>query len=565
MDMSDELRFGVICDGAGLRQWEARCVNEMVNSGAAALELIVHIARPPSGNSHGSGRGERASSRLLRAVRKHLSRCDAFRPTPAREIFPRTPRLTIEDAGIYPSGSVFPSDHIDKIGRLGLHFILGFTGADIPADIPGVAQFGIWIFPHDRLERCTGTSPFLTELARGENTVGVQMQALTADPDTVLLLREGRFKLCKHSYRETINSIYFQCAKWPAWVCKNLSNGGPDFFPSIHKSTEAVPAPPSGEALTWQDAVRALGWAISHKYHSLFRHAQWNIGIIPAPISGILEGGRIPKVNYLEITEGRSRFRADPFGLGHDGELTVLYEDFDYRTNKGTIQCGRLMEGNRLSDVRQVFDMPFHMSYPYIFTSQGEIYCVPESGRDRRAGLYRAVQFPEVWEKVCDLVENMAATDATVFFYGERWWVACTDRDHDPDLNLFLWYADRLEGPWFPHAVNPVKTDVRSARPAGTPFLYQGKLYRPAQDCSVRYGGRTLVNLVHALTPTEFREEPVAVVEPPANGSFSEGLHTLCSVGDITIVDGYRTVFVWAQFKRAIAHRMNRIRGALSN
>ncbi len=45
-----------------------------------------------------------------------------------------------------------------------------------------------------------------------------------------------------------------------------------------------------------------------------------------------------------------------------------------------------------------------------------------------------------------------------------------------------------LEGPWEPHRRNPVKCDVRGSRPAGTPFVHGGELYRPAQDGSKRYG-----------------------------------------------------------------------------
>ena len=561
--MSDQLRFGVICDQPRWRQWEARCVKEILNSGAATLELIVHVEQPARGVGPDSGRSEKAPSRVARYLRKHLSGCDAFKPLHAPEVFGPTPVITFEEPGRRQVGQTFPQGFLDKVGGLGLHFLLGFTRADIPAEVAGSAQYGIWVFPHDYLERRSGGLPFVPELLRGEDTVGIVLAALTANSDTVLLLREGRLKIHKHSYRETVDSIYSQCAKWPAWACKKLLNCGPAAMPSVRRSSQTFAIQPSNEGVSWRDAATMIRRAMSHKWNSLFRHGQWNIGIAPVPITRLLRGGRISNVTYLEITEGRERFRADPFALEKDGVLTILYEDFDYRTGKGTIRCGRLIGGDRLSHVRQVFDMPFHMSYPYLFLSDGQIYCLPESGHGRRARLYRAVQFPETWAKVSDLVENTAATDATVFRYQGRWWVTFTDRDHDPDVNLFLAYSDRLEGPWLPHAANPVKTDVRSARPAGTPFFHEGKLYRPAQDCSDRYGARTVINLVHALTPTEFREEPAAVVEPPENGPFSEGLHTLCSVGDITIVDGYRTLFIGAVLKQTLIRRTKRAWNAL--
>jgi len=90
--------------------------------------------------------------------------------------------------------------------------------------------------------------------------------------------------------------------------------------------------------------------------------------------------------------------------------------------------------------------------------------------------------------------------------------------------------------------MNPVKTDVRSSRPAGVPFWHHGELFRPAQDCSQTYGGQIAINKIRVLTPTEFREEVVKVVTPPAEGPYQMGVHTLSAVGDFTVIDGKRRV-----------------------
>ncbi len=90
---------------------------------------------------------------------------------------------------------------------------------------------------------------------------------------------------------------------------------------------------------------------------------------------------------------------------------------------------------------------------------------------------------------------------------------------------------------------NPVKSDVRSARPGGTPFYHEGALYRPAQDCSKTGGGKTVINRIKRLSPSSFDEEAVAVVEPDPTGPYPEGLHTISKVGDFTLVDGKRFEF----------------------
>src|SRR2546428_268438 len=119
-----------------------------------------------------------------------------------------------------------------------------------------------------------------------------------------------------------------------------------------------------------------------------------------------------------------------------------------------------------------------------------------------------------------------------------------TDREKGGDANLYVWHASDLWGPWEAHPLNPVKTDIRSARPGGTPFEYEGQLYRPAQDCSKTGGGKIVLNRVDRLTTTEFQEEPVAIVAPYADTPYQDGLHTLSAAGDYTLIDAKRFRFI---------------------
>ena len=54
---------------------------------------------------------------------------------------------------------------------------------------------------------------------------------------------------------------------------------------------------------------------------------------------------------------------------------------------------------------------------------------------------------------------------------------------------LHVYWAEDLLGPWFGHALNPVRIDARNSRPAGAVFEVDGRLMRPVQDCSAVYGG----------------------------------------------------------------------------
>jgi hypothetical protein len=158
--------------------------------------------------------------------------------------------------------------------------------------------------------------------------------------------------------------------------------------------------------------------------------------------------------------------------------------------------------------------------------------------------LYRVGEGPGEWKRVAVLLEDVPGVDPTVFRHDRRWWLMCTRKGPQEDTELWAWHAPDPTGPWTPHALNPIKTDVRGARPAGPPFVRDGVLYRPAQDCSRTYGGRVVVHRVDDLTPTAFAEEQVVVIEASRRSRYPIGPHTLTPVGDRVLVDGRRAVFV---------------------
>jgi hypothetical protein len=73
------------------------------------------------------------------------------------------------------------------------------------------------------------------------------------------------------------------------------------------------------------------------------------------------------------------------------------------------------------------------------------------------------------------------------------------------------------------HENNPVKTDVRSARPGGTPHIDGEKLFRPAQYCAGEYGKKIVVSEVTKLTRTTFFEQKAYEIEPSLGDLYPVG------------------------------------------
>lgn len=334
-----------------------------------------------------------------------------------------------------------------------------------------------------------------------------------------------------------------------------------------HLGTEFTSAPIAEDSnlkapswTPWRSSIslgKVAGY-ITSKYDRLFRHREWNVGIVNRPIQSFLEAGATSEVRWFPPPK-RGTYLADPFALAMDGALYVFCEEFDYRTRRGVISSIELL-GNAYSGPRPAITLPVHMSYPCVFEHRGQVFCVPETSGAREAALYKAEVFPHHWAKAATLLRGFAAVDSTVFKHEGRWWLMCTDKDTDPDRNLFAWYARDLLGPWHPHENNPIKRDLTSSRPAGTPFHQDGSLYRPGQDNSRIYGGRIVINRVKELTRSRFEEVPAAVIEPFRNTRYPEGIHTISGVGGITLVDGFRFTCIKSMFNRALKEELAEMR-----
>jgi hypothetical protein len=84
--------------------------------------------------------------------------------------------------------------------------------------------------------------------------------------------------------------------------------------------------------------------------------------------------------------------------------------------------------------------------------------------------------------------------------------------------------------------MNPIVSDVRSARPAGRVFLRNGSLIRPSQDSSRRYGYALNLNRITKLTTNDYEEKLIERLEPPKSGGIL-AVHTYNFSGNITVMD----------------------------
>nr|WP_294550791.1 hypothetical protein [uncultured Rhodopila sp.] len=274
---------------------------------------------------------------------------------------------------------------------------------------------------------------------------------------------------------------------------------------------------------------------------SRFRREEWNIGVVPQTIGDIVRHGITKPIEWWP-DRGPWRMLADPSILvDPDGRRILFAEHLDHRIGRGEIWGARLAAGETLSKavLRPWMRSSAHLSYPQpVFDTNGCMYFMAETWQ---AGALH------LWRRMDDSLAHVGPIipepllDPTPWHDGTTWWLFCTSRFVGSNQQLRLYYADRLEGPWTAHPRNPVKSDPASSRPAGPIVRVDGDLIRPAQDCSETYGGGIVLNRIMRLDRDCFEEAPIRRLQ--ADTVYPHGLHTLCSAGDLTLVDGKRLSF----------------------
>ena len=294
--------------------------------------------------------------------------------------------------------------------------------------------------------------------------------------------------------------------------------------------------------------------AVASRTKAIVVGDRWGVGVADAPMRPTSPDPR--DLEWLPEPSHPGYF-ADPFPAVRDGVTALLVEEFDERTGQGVISAiERTRTGWRHHP--KVLDPGVHASYPYLLEVDGDLYCIPETAQANRVQAWRSVRFPDEWEPGPVLVDA-PVLDPTIVEWDGTWWMFGTRRDRYRDGELWLWHAAHPLGPWTEHAANPMKIDVTSSRPAGTPFVVDGVLHRPAQDCSEGYGSAIVINRVDRLSMTHFEETVVDRLRVGGD-RYPAGSHTLSFGAGLVAVDARRNVFSAHRSAREVRARLRRLR-----
>lgn len=552
---STRIRVGLLLGGETVPAWVARMLEQIQASGDVEFVLAVvdagaATAAPPTRLSSLLLRQPGvAARRVLRGFLERLmtrlnepfhARPDAFAPVQWHLLLPGVPRIDVQpqrtrwsDRFDAADVEAIRSHQPDLLIRIGFRILRG--------DILKVARHGVWSFHHGDNDVNRGGPPAFWEAMESWPVTGCTLQVLSERLDEGFVLDKTWCGTQDGSTQGNRHTLYWGAL---SMMSRNLSalrrQGAPHYFAGARQrhphpqwySRRLYRAPRTSEVarLLWRRLLRRVRQRIA----DATGFDQWQM-LLYMSDSLSMEAWR-----YHRLVPPKDRFWADPFLLQHEGCTWLYFEELPYATGRGHISVARIDADGHMQPPRPALMLDHHLSYPFVFTHQGQVYMVPESRQARCVALYRCTQMPDRWEKVRDLLTHIEAVDATLHEHGGRWWMFVNivpEPGASSCVELHLFHADDpTSADWRPHPLNPVVCDVRRARPAGRLFEHEGRLYRPSQDCSHRYGWGLNINWVKTLTPQAYEEEWVSRAEPQWAPDV-RGIHTFNRAGPCHVID----------------------------
>jgi hypothetical protein len=380
------------------------------------------------------------------------------------------------------------------------------------------------------------------EMYEGNPISGVILQVLTEQLDAGKVLYKGLFAT-QSSSSLALNRVgpFWGASTFIIQKLRELHQYGWEHV----EQTTLSPAPYLGRKKIYSnpsnwEMLRWLGPLPIRKLKRRPRVQHWRLAIRAGGQSVLssLGSNSAPDMRgFRWLDSPKGRYYADPFLIEVAGKPWLFFEDFDYATGRGRISCAEIRD-SVMANLVPALERPFHLSYPCVFRDGNTLFMIPETRSNGTVELFRCARFPDVWEME-KVLFSAQAVDTTLWVDDGLYWFFVPMREpRGKGTQLWLFYAESLTGKWTPHPANPISTDVRSSRRAGAIFRHNGKVFRPSQDCSRRYGYSFTLNEIVVLNRCQYQEKPGVTVAP----SWTKGLlgtHTYSHATQVEIIDGF--------------------------
>lgn len=530
-------RVGILIDGEHIQSWQAECIKQIKQSGLTEISVLIinQSSKPSGGTSPFLYRAYRKLDRMLFKTKQ-----DAFEPISIFSIL----NTDIRQLLVYPiQGKYtdsFPDSSLKELKGLNLDILIRFGFRILKGEVLSIPKLGVWSYHHGDPIYYRGGPPAFWEVVNNQVLTSAVLLRITEKLDEGNVLYQTFTQTDPLSVQRNANKIFWASATFVSRVIKEIDLIGVSEWSKKLNSTE-----PKSQAPLWRppDSLAMLkagkdllGKTLKRKIQEQANQPHWNIAFVESILDQSLNQLSPNETELFEHPNPTDYYLADPFIFQHQGMDYLFAEEFNKRSGKGRIVY-LIKEGTQFQ-VFPVLEKSCHLSYPFIFEHQEEIYMIPEAAESGKITLYKALDFPLNWESH-GIFFNQEAYDPTLVKKDGLFWLFVNQKAHptcSPFDELHLYWTENLENPnWTSHPQNPIISDVRMARPAGRVFQEDSVWYRPAQDSGLRYGHQVQIQKVTSWSKEEYQEITVQTLTPKD----ALGVHTFNKSGSGVWVDFY--------------------------
>ena len=526
---SRPIRIGLLCDARGLPNWFANSLDQLLT--LPEVQLVCAFQAP-------ANRKDPVPDRPFQRFQKwSAGGCpDAF----ALSKYQR--KAPVESGFTLSSASALTTGERELIRNQSLDALICPNVGSLAGDCSGLTQWGVWSFLLGSPDRPRHAVPYWREVVEDQPVSQIHLLAHSGKFETGCII-DSLIVPTAPSLRFTRNQdltlgaastlvgrSLFKCAAGEMLLPSDAGTiDGPVPIVSPSLATEVIPF--VARKLVRSAALRVAAKAAEENFI-------WEVGIRDAPsrvdIQNPLAG---TPFRLVEPPAGHSF--ADPFLVEEEGRHWLFAEQYEHSAPRGVLVGMEVHPNGRIDQPFEVMNKETHLSYPHIIRSGRDFFMIPESCAEHAVCLYRATRFPYEWQLEKVLADQFPLVDTTAYQQEGTWYFFTSG---DPNTTVeqgFLFTSDAIDGEWRYHPANPIASDTRSLRAAGNLFRQDGRLFRPTQDSSVRYGYAMKLMEITKLTPTEFEEREVGAAFPTWRKGLL-GTHTLNRDSKFEVIDWLR-------------------------
>lgn len=542
--INNRLNVGILICSSEIPAWQLKMLNTLNDSNYSKIALILQNKNEGKEKFRNGKKNKIGRKIVYKLYTKYDRLLFKVKPDPFKlhNIFSYFPISVIQIPNKNNSKKNYLKT-IDEVKKINLDIIIKLETSELKIELFEIPKYGVWSYHIADSSVNRGTPPGFWEVMNKCSVTGSELQILTLNPGYEKVLYRSYSMTDPNSVARNINSILWKSAMFIPRKLQELHSIGEDKFferlkvNNIHPdfySNRNFQIPNNFEMLNL--LTKHLSRYLKDKIIETLFVEQWHLQY------AMSDDNFPPNLlhSYKNIIPPKDRFWADPNFIKRNDKYYIFFEELIYSNKKAHISVIELDKKGNISSPEIVLKKDYHLSFPFVFEVNGDLYMIPETSENKTIELYKCVVFPNKWELENVLLKNIVGVDANILYHHEKWWLFVNLKEIDGISlydELFLFYSDDFSGTkWTPHPKNPIISDARTARPAGRIFKYGDNLYRPSQNCAKRYGYGININHIIKLDEYEYKEERVNFIEPKWGKRYI-GTHTFNHSDDFTIVD----------------------------